>query len=282
MVEGSKVDWGAHANDPVACITEFLAFDKAIGAAADFAKTNGETVIVVLSDHGNSGFTIGRRDLPSYDRASLEKLFGGVAKIKRTSQGLEELLLKEKPERFKDVFREYTDIDLTDEDVADLSASRNYKLGDYTKASSGRNMGNVIVSIFNKHLWFGFTTGGHTGEEVFLAAYHPQGDIPVGMNTNRQINAYLFDAMGMKTPLPELTKKIFAKHTEVFKGLNCEIEKSKYPVLRVKKGANTLEIPAFKSVASLNGTPIDLGSVTVYIDKNNTFYLPEWLAGKLK
>ena len=33
MVEGSKVDWAAHANDPVGMATDMLAFDRACGAA---------------------------------------------------------------------------------------------------------------------------------------------------------------------------------------------------------------------------------------------------------
>ncbi|MDR1808964.1 MAG: alkaline phosphatase [Prevotella sp.] len=282
MVEGSQVDWAAHANDPVGCIGEFLAFDKAVGAALEFAREDGNTAIVILPDHGNSGFTIGRRDLPSYDKASIDKLFGGVSKIKRTSQGLEQLLLQEKPDRLKDVFRSYTGIELTDEDIKALTGSKNYKLDDYMKASESKSMGNVITGIINRHLWFGFTSGGHTGEEVFLAAYHPQGTIPTGMNTNMQINAYLFDVLGLKTPLTEQTRKIFAKHTDVFKGLEYKLDKSgKFPVLKVTKGKNKLEVPAFKSVASLNGQSFDLGSVTVYIDKNNTFYLPSWLVEKL-
>ena len=59
MVEGSQVDWAAHANDPVGIITEFLAFDEAVGKVMDFARSNGETAVIVLADHGNSGFTIG-------------------------------------------------------------------------------------------------------------------------------------------------------------------------------------------------------------------------------
>ncbi|MGC3977669.1 MAG: alkaline phosphatase [Paludibacteraceae bacterium] len=48
MVEGSKVDWAAHANDPIGIMTEFLAFDKAVGEAIDFAKRDGNTLVVIL------------------------------------------------------------------------------------------------------------------------------------------------------------------------------------------------------------------------------------------
>lgn len=283
MVEGSKVDWTAHANDAVGCITEFLAFDKAVGTAIDFAKKNGETAVIILPDHGNSGFTIGRRDLKGYDKASIDKLFANVSKYKKTAEGLEKILLKEKPENVRAVIKQYTDIDITDEEFEKLMNSKNYHESDYMKVSDSPNMTANLIDIMNKRTYFGFTTGGHTGEEVFLAAYHPQEDLPLGMNTNTQINNYLFDVCGLKTPLPEITKQIFAKHNEVFSGMNYSIDKSTdFPVLTVKNGQNTLKVPSFKSVAYLNGKEFDLGSVTVYIDENDTFYLPKSLAEKLK
>lgn len=282
MVEGSKIDWSAHGNDAVGCITEYLAFDRAVSVVMDFAKKNGETTVIVLPDHGNSGFTIGRRDLPKYDRATIDDLFKNVSQYKKTSEGLEKILLKTKPEQFKEVFKEYTNIDLTEEEMNLLLSSKNYKEANYMEKSNSVNMGSSIVKIMNSHTYFGFTTGGHTGEEVFLAAYHPSGDLPIGMNTNVDINHYLSDALGLKTPLPEMTKEIFAKHTEVFKGLEYTIDKSTdFPVLKVKKGNVTLTVPAFKSVVYLNDQPISLNSVTVYIDKNDTFYLPKSLANKL-
>ena len=284
MVEGSKIDWVAHANDAVGCITEFLAFDKAVKSAMDFAKKDGNTTVVILPDHGNSGFTIGRRDLASYDKASIEKLFGTVSKYKRTAEGLEKILLKDKPENFKRIIKEYTSIEITDEELESLISSKNYKPENYMKVSDGKNMIAKLVEIMNLRTYFGFTTGGHTGEEVFLAAYHPQGDVPMGMNTNMEINHYLSDVLGLQKRLPELTQEIFAKHTEVFAGMNCIIDKkdADFPVLIVKKGRKTLRIPSFKSVAYLNNEKFDLGSVTVYIDKNDTFYIPRNLADKLK
>lgn len=282
MVEGSKIDWAAHANDPVGCISEFLAFDKAVAEAIEFAKKDGNTTVVILPDHGNSGFTIGRRDLPSYDKASLEKLFKNVSDYKKTAEGLERILLKSKPENFKDIFKEYTDIELDDEELDLLLSSKNYKETDYMKKSNSVNMGSSIVKIMNNHTYFGFTTGGHTGEEVFLATYHPKGTLPIGMNTNTEINQYLAGVLGLKMSLNDMTKELFAKHNEVFSGMEYSIDNSEdFPVLTVKKGNSTLSVPAFKSIAYLNGKKIDLGSVTVYIDKNDTFYIPKKLAKML-
>ena len=279
MVEGSKVDWAAHSNDAIGCITEYLAFDKAVGAALEFAKRDGNTAVVILPDHATGGFTLGRRDLRGYDRATISQLFANVSKYQKTAEGLENILLQERPENVKSVIKNYTDIDITDDELTKLLNSRNYQPENYMKVGESPNMLATLVEIMNLRTSFGFTTGGHTGEEVFLAAYHPNGDIPIGMNTNIEINRYLQDLLGLQTKLPDLTKKIFAKHTDVFAdaAYKVTIDKSasqEAPVLVIKSGKKTLEVPAFKSVAYLNKQPFDLGSVVVYIADNETFYLP--------
>lgn len=54
QVEGGKVDWAAHGNDIGALIFDQLAFDDAVKVAIDFAKKDGNTLVVVTSDHGNA------------------------------------------------------------------------------------------------------------------------------------------------------------------------------------------------------------------------------------
>ncbi len=58
MVEGSQIDWGGHANSTVYIVEEMLDFDKAIGKALEFAAKDGETLIVVTSDHETGGMAI--------------------------------------------------------------------------------------------------------------------------------------------------------------------------------------------------------------------------------
>ncbi len=277
MVEGSQVDWAAHGNDPVGIITEYLAFDEAVGRAIDFAKQDGETAVIILSDHGNSGFSIGKNDCPGYDRLSIERLFGAVSKFKLTASGMEAELLKIKPEGIKEEFKKYTEIDLTDDELESLLTSKNYKMGVNNEDAKTPSLQSNILKVLNSKMCFGFTTGGHTGEEVLLAAYHPEGTLPMGHLKNTDINDYLFKVSGLKTPLPEMTQRIFAKHTDVFADMNYSIEgkDSDIPVLMVKKGDRVLKVPAFSSVATLDGKAFDLGSVTVYIDRNDTFYLPK-------
>lgn len=283
MVEGSQVDWAAHANDAATIINEYLAFDEAVGKAMAFAENDGNTVVLVVSDHGNSGFTIGSANCSGYDKLSIEELFGTVSKYQLSANGLESILVNTKPDEMKAVFKQYTDVDITDEELETLLASKNYKESDYMKVGTSNNLAHNIVNILNSRTCFGFTTGGHTGEEVLLAVYHPQGDVLKGHVKNTEVNEYLQKVTGLETSLQELSDRIFAKHDQVFAGMNYSIDKKDpdFPVLRVKKGKNTLEVKAFSSVAQFNGKPFDIGSVTVYIDKNDTFYLPAALAEKL-
>lgn len=280
MVEGSQVDWAAHANDAGTMIDEFLAFDEAVGKAMEFAKSDGNTAVVVLTDHGNSGFSIGSRDCPSYSTLTLEQLFGSVSNYTLSANGMESILSTTKPEEMKAAFKQYTDIDLTDEELQTLLSSKNYKEADYMEVANSNNLAHNIVNILNSRTCFGFTTGGHTGEEVLLASYHPGGDILKGHVKNTEVNAYLQKVTGLSSSLQELSDRIFVKHADVFTGVNYTIDKSDpdFPVLRVKKGRNTLELKAFSSVGTRNGKPFDIGSVVVYIDKNDTFYLPQHLA----
>lgn len=279
MVEGSQVDYAAHANDPVALMTEYLAFDKAVQVAIDFAKKEGNTTVVVLSDHGNSGFTIGEYGFQNYARRGLDDVFGNVSKFKVSARKLEEILLKAKPEDFKKIIKDNTDIDVTDEELKTLLSSKNYKEGDYMNMSNSVNLSSSLTKLMTSRTYFGFTTGGHTGEDVLVAAYHPDGHVPMGMNTNVEFNKYLCDVVGLQRPLDEITSEIFAKHTDVFAGLDCKIEAKdgEYPNLVVKKGKKQMIIPAFKSTVQLNKKNIELKSTTVYMEKNNTFYIPTFL-----
>ncbi|MEA5043876.1 MAG: alkaline phosphatase [Petrimonas sp.] len=283
MVEGSQVDWAAHANDPIGIITEYLAFDAAVGKVMEFAEKDGNTAVVIMADHGNSGFTIGSRDCPGYDKLSIHQLFETVSNYKLSANGIEAVLVNTKPENIKKEFRKYTGIDITDDELKLLLSSKNYKESDYTKVGTSNNMAHNIVNILNSRTCFGFTTGGHTGEEVLLASYHPQGDILKGNVRNVEVNQYLQKALGLDKSLQELSDEIFVKHTDLFAGQKYTVNKNDpdFPVLTVKKGKNSLEVKAFSSVGKLNGKPFDIGSVVVYIDKNDTFYLPKDLVKRL-
>ncbi len=58
MVEGSQIDWGGHGNDAEYIIQEMKDFDKTVGLALDFAKKQGNTLVIVTADHETGGFAL--------------------------------------------------------------------------------------------------------------------------------------------------------------------------------------------------------------------------------
>ena len=58
MVEGSQIDWACHDNNLKRSIEETLDMDRAAKVAYEFAKKNGNTLIVVTADHETGGLTL--------------------------------------------------------------------------------------------------------------------------------------------------------------------------------------------------------------------------------
>ena len=300
MVEGSKVDWAAHANDPVGMATDMLAFDRACGAALEFARQNGETAVVIVPDHGNSGISIGRADCKGYDKLSKDQLFHQLSLYKLTAEGFAKKVNSVPNSEVQNVFREYAGFELTPEELDALNHCKNYKYSPIPEnersiEGKGSLYSSSLTTFMSKQLTsrtcFGFTTGGHTGEEVFLAAYHPdRTSLPLGMHTNIELNHYLCALFGMThDTLEELTAGNFAPHTEVFKDFKCEIVPAKdekgSPSLVVKNKRKQINITPFSNIVTIGKKgqeEIRLNSVIVYVDKNNTFYLPTKLAEYLQ
>lgn len=65
MLEGSKIDWGGHANQLNYVTNEMLDFDKVIGKALEYADKNGETTIIVTADHETGGLSLLEGDFKS-------------------------------------------------------------------------------------------------------------------------------------------------------------------------------------------------------------------------
>ena len=66
MVEGGKIDWACHSNDPVSVFEEVIDLDNAVRVAYEFYKKHPkETLIVVTADHetGGMGLGIGKYEL---------------------------------------------------------------------------------------------------------------------------------------------------------------------------------------------------------------------------
>jgi alkaline phosphatase len=65
MVEGSRIDLAAHAEDKVRNALDTIAFDKAIDVALDYVKSHNNTILIVSADHETEGLVILSHNLSS-------------------------------------------------------------------------------------------------------------------------------------------------------------------------------------------------------------------------
>lgn len=196
MIEGSKIDWAAHANDPIGLITDILAFDKAVKTALDFAKKDGNTVVIVVSDHGNGGVTMGDKSTSKdYDKQPLTKFMEPIKRAKLTGEGLETKFDKDKT-NIKEVMAEYYGIsDLSDAEIQTI------------KTAQPGYMNYAVGPMISSRAAIGWTTNGHTGEDVVLYVYDPTGNRPTGVVDNTDIGKYTAQSLGVD--LEKLNKELF-------------------------------------------------------------------------
>lgn len=58
VIEGSKIEWGKQNNDALHVASEIHNLEKLVSIAIDFAKKDGNTLIVITSDHETGGFAL--------------------------------------------------------------------------------------------------------------------------------------------------------------------------------------------------------------------------------
>lgn len=265
MVEGSKIDWAAHANDAVGIISDVLSFDKAVGVALDFAKKDGNTLVIAATDHGNSGITIGSESTTNdYDKRPLSDFIDPLLKAKLTGEGLEKVL---NADRFNavEVLAQYFGItDLTAEEIKAI------------KETPNGSMNYTVGPMIGKRANIGFTTGGHTGGDVTLYTYAPSNITQLtGTVENTDIAKYMAKAIGVS--LDEATQKLFVEARDAFKAKGAEVSlddtDSKNPVLVVIKDNTELRLPINKNIAYVNGSPVTLDGVVVF--NGISVYVPQ-------
>jgi alkaline phosphatase len=261
MVEGSKVDWAAHANDPVGVISDVLAFDKAVKVALDFAKKDGNTMLLAMTDHGNGGISIGDSGTTgSYDNDPLEKFMAPLEKAKLTGEGLESKILPDKS-NIADVMSQYFGInDLTEAEIKAIASA---------KAGS---LNSTVGPMISKRAHIGWTTGGHTGEDITLYSYLPGNERITGVIDNTDIAK--LSAKFLNVDLDSATKKLFVPTREAFQAKGAKVNfndsNPENPVIEVTKDSTTLKLFVNKNIAELNGAAVKLSGVVVY-DDNSTF-----------
>lgn len=175
MIEGSQVDWAGHDNDIVSAMSEMEDFEKAYKAAIDFAKKDKHTLVVATADHSTGGYSIGADGIYNW--------FGAPIKAaKRTPDFMAAKIAK--GEDVEKVLKQYIELELTEAEIKSVK--------DAAATKKERTIDDAIERIFDSRSHTGWTTGGHTGEDVPVYAFGPGKELFYGQidNTDNAKNIF--------------------------------------------------------------------------------------------
>ncbi|KAN0031675.1 hypothetical protein ACTFIV_005540 [Dictyostelium citrinum] len=157
MVEGSKIDVAAHINDAPTQIWETDAFDQTFNLVREWAEKDGNTIVIVTADHETGGLTLANQMIidgePKYSW-SPEKLLA----VNKSADSMANLI-RDGVNPTKLIF-DNTGYTLTEADLKEIDRTKPF-----------RYLNQVIGRIISNYADIGFTTGGHTGEDVNLYTF---------------------------------------------------------------------------------------------------------------
>ncbi|MBD3628364.1 alkaline phosphatase [Cyclobacterium sp.] len=162
QIEGGKVDWAAHANDAPALLYDQLDFDAAVGIALDFASRDGETLVIMTTDHGNANPGL-------FSSNKFSKLYTAT----RSNEWiLKQLSGDNTPAQVADLIEAYQGLQLKTEEAEAIVKKYQGPDGD-GMYGSGEVPNHLLASIQANHTGIGWSGTGHSSDYVELAMYGP-------------------------------------------------------------------------------------------------------------
>ncbi len=269
MVEGSQVDWACHANDPAHLCSDLLAFDSAVEAGLEFAKREGETLVLIVSDHNTGGFSIGNYTTSqSYSGMKVEALLDPIRKMQFSAGDLWTRLGKDRGQaRLKEVVRQGWGIEMSDGEARRiLSLSEQYAKQSKVPFYA---LGEVLCPVYT---YCGWTSHGHTGGDVPLHAYGPGS--PRGVLDAPEIGLLCARAMGVD--LEKLNERLFVEAGNAFGRKNVVVDNrdKDNPIVTVSLEGKTYRLPVNKNLLLSRGSERSLEGVVVYAPHTGRAYIP--------
>jgi alkaline phosphatase len=193
QVEGGKVDWAAHANCVGGLIFDQIAFDEALAVAIDFAENDGNTLVIITTDHGNSnpGLIYGKEADVNFEKIqnfkqTNEWILNGIRSDFSISQVIERIEYANgitlKSEEAQSIFSYYNGI----ENSAD--GLYNYKKLPYKLLSE-------IQKSYTNVGWMG---DNHSADYVEIAMYGPGKEVHPLFMKNTDLHSFMLKVTGLK------------------------------------------------------------------------------------
>jgi len=182
VIEGSRIDHAAHANDPASHVREALEFDDTVREVLAFARRDGRTLVVGAADHETGGLSLGRRvgDTP------LEGVYPeSLMAVRCSAERMADSIRAGHPAR--ELVERETGLHLTLEEAGMLD-----------RALRGRRLAETIGEIESRHAALGWSTWGHTAIDVGLYAFGPGSDRFRGVLDNTEVGRRIAESLDVQ------------------------------------------------------------------------------------
>ena len=274
FVEASKVDWAAHANDPTGVVSDLLAYDEAVRVALEFAKNDGNTLVMAFADHGTGGMSIGRKEFYKiYDKLPYATVLDPLKQAAFTGEGMDRIIGADRSEfniRIQ-MTQNFAVDDLTAEEIIAIQ-----------KAPRKRAFATVVEPILSKRAAIGWIFTGHTGEDLFLYAFGP--NKPIGLIENTDIAKITAQSLGFT--LSDTSRQLFVDTAAACSALGAvsrlDLDDPTHPVLLIEKGLLRARLPIDTNQLIIGGKTYSLPGIAVQVVKTGKVFAPQAAIDLLK
>lgn len=231
QVEAGRIDHASHSNDAWTAIHDMHELDQTLGVIDSYLRTNPDTLVIVTSDHGNSGWGINGTG-PNYNDATLG--LKQYARIKSSFEAMAKTMKGKSADEIMMIFEHVTGIPITQAEADSIHASMQTGYvpdqGDflyYPDALFGRilarsiyprnEQGEPITPARLRRGNVGFTSTNHTAEDQIVLAY---GNMASSTGIGRYLeNTDLFHVMcryfGIRHANPVMNERQAASYLKV-------------------------------------------------------------------
>lgn len=181
VIEASMIDWCGHGNDIGCAMNEMADLDDMLDFLIPHVEERGDTALVITADHSTGGLTLGADD--AYDFRAQH-----VAKQGRSLRFMARELNDMPRIDWDDYIERHLPYPLSTEQQQALERAASAE--DETRQDDIESTLHEIVSY---HTRAGWTTGGHTGEDVPVIAVGPWADDFRGVQDHSDIATRYID-----------------------------------------------------------------------------------------
>lgn len=213
QIEGAKIDHAGHANDIAAMLHEQLAFEEAVQAALDFARKDGNTLVVVTADHGTGGPALnGIGNEYGDSTKGLEMVFG-----MKSSYGplFDSIASKPSAADLQGAVEAKLGVKLKGDDAAWLSGMMG---GAEVKPGFNGDKGAALAHLMKPQIGIGWTSQNHTSDHTLVSAWGPGSADFAGYTENISHFGRILSAWEIKHTNPSMSfadaKKIMDRQKE--------------------------------------------------------------------